>query len=60
MTDHDARRGPVSAPRRLLTDPVAPLVVLALAGVVFGIAGWAVATWAVLGGLAGYTLSGSV
>ncbi len=60
MTDQDARPGPVFAARRLLTDPVAPLVVLAMAGVVFGIAGWSITTWAMLGGLAGYTLSGSV
>ena len=50
----------MTAARRLLTHPFAPLVVLALAGVGSGVEGWAEATWAVLGGLAGYTLSGSV
>jgi hypothetical protein len=30
------------------------------AAVVAALAGWAVAAWAVLGGLAGFTLSGSV
>jgi hypothetical protein len=45
--------------RRGLTHPVAPLVMVpALVALV--LAGWAVAAWAVLGGLAGHTLSGSV
>jgi hypothetical protein len=35
-------------------------LVLAPAAVALALAGWAVAAWAVLGGLAGYTLSGSV
>lgn len=45
--------------RRPLTHPAAPLV-LAPAAVALALAGWSVAAWAVLGGLAGYTLSGSV
>lgn len=44
---------------RVLTHPLTPLV-LVPAAVVSALAGWAVAVWAVLGGLAGYTLSGSV
>lgn len=46
--------------RRALTHPLAALLALATAAVALSLAGWAVATWAVLGGLAGYTLSGSV
>ncbi|MGX7825979.1 hypothetical protein ACTG9Q_12875 [Actinokineospora sp. 24-640] len=60
MTDRDARPAPVSALRRLATDPRAPLAVLAAAGVGLGVVGWSAAVWPVLGGLAGYTLSGSV
>jgi hypothetical protein len=44
---------------RALSHPLTPLV-LVPAAVVSALAGWAVAVWAVLGGLAGYTLSGSV
>lgn len=51
---------PVSAVRRLATDPSTPLVALAAAGVGLGVVGWSAAVWPVLGGLAGYTLSGSV
>lgn len=50
---------PPSAVRRGLTHPATALV-LAPAAVALALAGWAVAAWAVLGGLAGYTLSGSV
>ncbi|WP_198942733.1 hypothetical protein [Actinophytocola xanthii] len=50
---------PASA-RRGLTHPLAPLLVLAAGAVALALAGWAVAAWAVLGGLAGFTLSGSV
>jgi hypothetical protein len=39
--------------------PLTPLV-LAPAAIVLALSGWAVAAWAALGGLAGYTLSGSV
>jgi hypothetical protein len=49
----------VRAVRRWLTDPAAPVVLLAPSGV--AAAAYAPAlTWAVVGGLAGYTLSGSV
>jgi len=50
---------PPAVLRRGLTHPVTPLV-LVPALVALVLAGWAVAVWAVLGGLAGYTLSGSV
>lgn len=50
---------PAARPRRL-ADPLAPQLVLAAAAVALVLTGWAVAAWAVLGGLAGYTLSGSV
>jgi hypothetical protein len=49
----------VTALRRGVTHPAAALL-LAPAAVALALAGWAVAVWAVLGGLAGYTLSGSV
>ena len=45
--------------RRLLTDPLVPLGSLAVLGAVV-MASAPVLTWAVLGGLAGYALSGSV
>ena len=51
--------GPPAVLRRGLTHPVAPLV-LVPALVTLVLAGWAVAAWAALGGLAGHTLSGSV
>ncbi|MGB3438880.1 MAG: hypothetical protein WBA97_09030 [Actinophytocola sp.] len=44
---------------RPLAHPLTALI-LAPAAVALALAGWAVAAWAVLGGLAGYTLSGSV
>jgi hypothetical protein len=50
---------PPTAVRRGLTHPAAALA-LAPAAVALALAGWAIAAWAVLGGLAGYTLSGSV
>lgn len=46
-------------PRRLATDPVAPLATLTVLGVGSALVAPAL-TWAVLGGLAGYALSGSV
>jgi hypothetical protein len=51
--------------RRLATDPLVPLAVLAAVGLtaagLVSAAGFVpVAAWAALGGLAGYTLSGSV
>ncbi|MGH3756990.1 hypothetical protein [Actinophytocola sp.] len=57
MTRPDAPPGVL---RRWLTDPLAPQLVLAAGAVAVVLAGWAVAAWAVLGGLAGYALSGSV
>lgn len=51
--------GPARAARRWGADPLAPfllLVVGALAAAAYG----HVLTWAMIGGLAGYTLSGSV
>jgi hypothetical protein len=44
---------------RWATDPLAPALVLVLAGVLAA-ARAPVLAWAVVGGLAGYTLSGSV
>lgn len=44
---------------RRAVHPLAPLV-LAPAAVALALADWSVAVWAVLGGLAGHTLSGSV
>jgi hypothetical protein len=51
--------GRAPASRRWATDPLAPLLVLAPAAVLAAAAA-PVLTWAILGGLAGYTLSGSV
>lgn len=45
--------------RRWVTDPLGPVPLLT-AGAVVAAAYGHVLTWAVLGGLAGYTLSGSV
>ncbi|MEH1016400.1 hypothetical protein V6U90_25260 [Micromonospora sp. CPCC 206060] len=50
---------PVRAARRRGADPLVPLLLLtvgALAAAAYG----HVLTWAMIGGLAGYTLSGSV
>jgi hypothetical protein len=52
-----ARRSPKW--RRRATDPRTPVLVLAPAGVLAAVYA-PVLTWAILGGLAGYTLSGSV
>jgi hypothetical protein len=43
----------------LATDPLTPVLFLAMAGVLAA-AHMPTLTWAVVGGLAGYTLSGSV
>lgn len=51
---------PPAALRRWLSDPLAPQLALATAAVALALAGWATTAWAVLGGLAGYALSGSV
>lgn len=48
-----------AAVRRRLTDPVVPVLLLAPAAVLAA-ARAPMLTWAVLGGLAGYSLSGSV
>jgi hypothetical protein len=45
--------------RRLATDPLVPLLSLTALGFV-AVPAAAALTWAVLGGLAGYALSGSV
>ena len=45
--------------RRRFTDPLVPVPLLA-AGAVLAASQASVLTWAVLGGLAGYSLSGSV
>lgn len=58
----DASGRPAAA-RRWATDPLVPLALLGAGGIALAGVGTApawVATWAVLGGLAGYTLSGSV
>jgi hypothetical protein len=53
--------GPTTAVRRWVSDPLVPLAVLAAGGLALVLTAVApVATWAVLGGLAGYALSGSV
>lgn len=55
----------VARVRQLATDPLVPALAGAVAAAVLAVAavatgGWPAAGWAVLGGLAGYTLSGSV
>jgi hypothetical protein len=49
----------VSGPRRSLTEPLGPALLLAAGAVA---AAWyaPILTWAIVGGLAGYSLSGSV
>lgn len=59
MTGPSARRRPAQGLRGWATDPLVPGLVLAAGGVLAAVYGQ-VLTWAVLGGLAGYTLSGSV
>ncbi|MGW1818920.1 hypothetical protein ACWCQM_35835 [Streptomyces sp. NPDC002125] len=53
------RPGGARAVRALLTDPVLPVAVLGLA-VIAAVLHAPVLTWAITGGLAGYSLSGSV
>lgn len=48
-----------TGPRRVLTDPLGPVLLLAPA-VLLATAQASILSWAVLGGLAGHTLSGSV
>lgn len=50
---------PIRSPRRWATDPLLPVVLLT-AGAMLAAAYGHVLTWAMVGGLAGYTLSGSV
>ena len=47
------------SPRRLLTHPLVPAMTLS-AGALAAATGGHPLTWVILGGLAGYTLSGSV
>jgi hypothetical protein len=54
-----ARPGRTPAPRRWATDPLAPVLFLAPTAALAA-AHASVLTWVVVGGLAGYTLSGSV
>lgn len=54
-----ARCGVVRAVRMPLTDPALPVAVLAIAAVVAALYA-PMLTWAITGGLAGYSLSGSV
>ena len=51
----------VTGPRpRRIADPAGPLLVLAVAGLGSALLGTDALTWAILGGLAGHALSGSV
>jgi hypothetical protein len=59
MTGHRSAARPVSPLRRRATDPLVPILLLT-AGAILAAAYGHVLTWAVVGGLAGYTLSGSV
>ncbi len=59
MSRPQAPRLPTGGVRRLATHPFVPAAAL-IAGALLLAAQGHVLTWAVLGGLAGYTLSGSV
>jgi hypothetical protein len=59
VTDQRPTVRPVPPLRRWATDPLVPLLLLA-AGTMLAAAYGHVLTWALVGGLAGYTLSGSV
>jgi hypothetical protein len=59
MTAHQPSVRPVPPLRRWATDPLAPVLLLT-AGAMLAAAAGHVLTWALVGGLAGYTLSGSV
>ncbi|MFG1952049.1 hypothetical protein [Micromonospora sp. NPDC048830] len=50
---------PARAARRRITDPLVPLLLLTAGALVAAGYGSAL-TWAMIGGLAGYSLSGSV
>ncbi len=59
MSRPQAPRRAIGGQRRLATHPLVPAAVLAAGALLLGTHGHAL-TWAALGGLAGYTLSGSV
>jgi hypothetical protein len=59
MTGQPSTVRPVRPLRRRATDPVVPVLLLS-AGALLAAAHGQVLTWALVGGLAGYTLSGSV
>jgi hypothetical protein len=59
VTSHWSSIRPVPPLRRGATDPLV-LVMLLTAGALIAAAYGHVLTWALVGGLAGYTLSGSV
>ncbi|WP_329031718.1 hypothetical protein OIE71_02025 [Streptomyces sp. NBC_01725] len=54
-----ARPGGARAVRALLTDPVLPVAALGIAAIA-AVLYAPILTWAITGGLAGYSLSGSV
>ncbi|HET9381109.1 MAG TPA: hypothetical protein VFP69_09800 [Streptomyces sp.] len=58
-TAHPATRPPGRTVRTLLTDPAPPVALLAVAAVL-SVLHAPTLTWAITGGLAGYSLSGSV
>lgn len=59
MTNQPPPVRPVRPVRRWVTDPLVPVLLLT-AGTLLAAAYGHVLTWALVGGLAGYTLSGSV
>lgn len=59
MTRQRTLPGSVQAARRWVTDPLVPFLLLA-AGALAAAGYGHTLTWAMIGGLAGYTLSGSV
>jgi len=59
MTDRRSPIRPVPPLRHWATDPLVPVALLT-AGAMLAAAYGHVLTWAMVGGLAGYTLSGSV
>ncbi len=59
MTGQQPPVRPVPPLRRWATDPLGPVLLLTVSAMITAAYGH-VLTWAVVGGLAGYTLSGSV
>ncbi|MET7640867.1 hypothetical protein [Streptomyces sp. NPDC005438] len=59
MSDRREHTAAVGAWRRRLTDPAVPTAVLALAALLAALYSPTL-TWAITGGLAGFSLSGSV